>query len=152
MEKKTQKNNLIEFIKKSKYSILIIVLVALFAFGQRLISGSFSIDTELYIEDIGSATRWDWWLSLNRWGLIVLNQVLQMGALPIFASNYLTVVLMVVYSVAFNYLFYTYLSDKYKESFLKYQFIFPILFISNYSKCRSSNWCFNGASFSTIDS
>ncbi len=131
MEKKTQKNNLIEFIKKSKYSILIIVLVALFAFGQRLISGSFSIDTELYIEDIGSATRWDWWLSLNRWGLIVLNQVLQMGALPIFASNYLTVVLMVVYSVAFNYLFYTYLSDKYKESFLKYQFIFPILFISN---------------------
>ncbi len=128
---KNKENNLIEFIKKSKYSIIIIVLVALFAFGQRLISGSFSIDTELYINNIQNSSNWDWWLSLNRWGLVLLNQVLQMGALPIFASNYLTVITMIGYAITFNYLFYTYMPDKYKETFIKYQFIFPIIFISN---------------------
>lgn len=131
INKNIRSSNFIEFIKKSKYSIIIIVLSVLFAFGQRLVSGSFSIDTELYISNIGSNVNWNWWLDLNRWGLVLLNQVLQMDALPIFASNYITVVLMIVYSIAFNYLFYTYVSDKYKEAFVKYQFIFPIIFITN---------------------
>ena len=54
-----------------------------------------------------------------------------MGSLPIFASNFLTVILIIAYSIGFNYLFYTYTKEEYKEKFLKYQFIFPILFVTN---------------------
>ena len=131
MENNKKTNQLVEYLNKSKYSILIISIVILFAFGERIISQSFSIDTELYIKDIGLSARWDWWIILNRWGLVLLNKIFQMDSLPIFASNFLTVVLMIGYSILFNYLFYTYLRDEYKEKFLKFQFIFPILFVTN---------------------
>ena len=131
MENNKKTNQLVEYLNKSKYSILIISIVILFAFGERIISQSFSIDSELYIKDIGLSTRWDWWIILNRWGLVLLNKIFQMDSLPIFVSNFLTVVLMIGYSILFNYLFYTYLRDEYKEKFLKFQFIFPILFVTN---------------------
>lgn len=128
---KEKEHDFIEYLKKSKYSILIIIAVILFAFGERIISQSFSIDTELYINDIGAVGRWDWWISLNRWGLVLLNKIFQMNSLPIFTSNFLSVVLIIAYSIGFNYLFYRYTKDEYKEQFLKYQFIFPILFTTN---------------------
>lgn len=133
MEEKTnqKRNQLLEYLKQSKYSILIITLVILFAFGERIISQSFSIDTEIYISQIGTANRWDWLIGLNRWGLVLLNRIFQMNSLPIFASNFLTVILMIGYSVLFNYLFYTYIKDEYKEKFLKFQFIFPVIFVTN---------------------
>jgi len=120
-----------EYLRKSKYSILIIVGVILFAFGERIISQSFSIDTELYISDIGNPDRWNWWLTLNRWGLVLLNKIFQIDSLPIFTSNFLCVALIILYSIGFNYLFYKHTKDDYKEQFLKYQFIFPILFVTN---------------------
>ena len=120
-----------EYLRKSKYSILIIIGVIFFAFGGRIISQSFSIDTELYINDIGNVNRWDWWISLNRWGLVLLNNIFQIESLPIFTSNFLCVVLIILYSIGFNYLFYKYTKDDCKEQFLKYQFIFPILFVTN---------------------
>lgn len=43
------KNKIIEYLKKSKTSIAIIVFFLLLAFGERLISTNFSIDTELYL-------------------------------------------------------------------------------------------------------
>ena len=129
IEKKS--DNFVEYLKKSKYSILIITVFILLAFGERIISQSFSIDTELYIDQIGTAGRWDWWITLNRWGLVLLNNIFQLGSLPIFASNFLTVMLIIAYSIGFNYLFYKYTKDDYKEKFLKYQFIFPILFVTN---------------------
>ena len=126
-----KENDFMKYLKKSKYSIIIIIGVILFAFGERIISQSFSIDTELYIGEIGAAGRWNWWITLNRWGLVLLNKIFQMGSLPIFASNFLTVILIIAYSIGFNYLFYTYTKEEYKEKFLKYQFIFPILFVTN---------------------
>lgn len=130
-EDKKELDNFVEFIKKSRYSIIIISLFALFAFGERIISNSISIDTELYIHQIGIAGRWDWWISLNRWGLVILNKIFQMDSLPIFASNYITVILMITYAVVFNYLFYVNIKEEYKDKFIKYQFIFPIIFITN---------------------
>lgn len=129
MEEK--EHNFTEYLRKSKYSILIIICVIIFAFGERIISQSFSIDTELYINDIGTEGRWEWWISLNRWGLVLLNKIFQINSLPIFTSNFLSVVLIIAYSIGFNYLFYRYTKEDYKEQFLKYQFIFPILFTTN---------------------
>ena len=126
-----RKENLFEFIKKSKISILIIVIFTLFAFGQRLISTGFSIDTELYINQLGTGVNDTWWTQLGRWGLVLLNKITQMGTLPIFTQNFLTVFIMIMYSIVFNYLFYTLINDKYKNTFLRYQFIFPIIFITN---------------------
>ena len=127
-----EESNIVEFIKKSKFSIIIIVIFALFAFGQRLISSSFSIDTEFYIYNLNNTENWNWWIGLSRWGLVFLNKYfLQMGTLPIYASNFLTVLFMIMYSIAYNYLFYTLISEKYKKAYLKYQFIFPIIFITS---------------------
>ena len=131
MEERKEYNDIVVFLKKSKISIIIIVLFTLFAFGQRLISGGFSIDTELYINQLETGGNDSWWISLSRWGLVFLNDFLQMGTLPIFASNFLTVVIMIIYSIAYNYLFYTLIDEKYKEIFVKFQFIFPIIFITN---------------------
>lgn len=131
-EKKIIKNNqFIKYLNKSKYSIIIIIAIILLAFGERIISQSFSIDTEIYITEIGSATRWNWLIGLNRWGLVLLNNIFQMNSLPIFASNFITTILMILYSIIFNYLFYKYIKNEYKESFIKFQFIFPAIFVTN---------------------
>ena len=125
------KNKIVNYLKKSKVSILIIVIFTLFAFGQRLISGAFSIDTEIHINQLGTSVNDIWWTQLGRWGLVLLNKFTQMNTLPIFTQNFLTIFIMIMYSIAFNYLFYTLINDKYKNIFLKYQFIFPIIFITN---------------------
>ena len=145
-EKSETKNDFIEYLKKSKYAIIIIIAFILFAFGERIISKSFSIDTELYIQQIGQANRWNWWITLNRWGLVLLNIIFQMNSLPIFASNFLTVIFIIGYSILFNYLFYTYMKDEYKEKFIKYQFIFPILFVTNPIFAEQYNFILQNAS------
>lgn len=98
-----KKDSIVNFLKQSKVSIIIIIVFALFAFGQRLISGGFSIDTELYIDQLGMGANESWWIGLSRWGLVFLNNFLQMGSLPIFAENYLTLIFMIMYSITYNY-------------------------------------------------
>ena len=125
---------LIRFLKESKFSIIIIILFLLFAFGERIISRSFSIDTELYIYHFlqnSSNVNWDWWNSLSRWGLVLINKIFDMYSFPIYAKNFVSVLIMFIYSIAFNYLFYINLKDKYKKNFVKLQFIFPIIFLTN---------------------
>lgn len=128
---KSKEENIVDFIKKSKVSIIIILLFALFAFGQRLISGGFSIDTELYINQLGMGINDVWWTQLGRWGLVFLNKFIQLGTLPIYTNNFLTFIIIIMYSITYNYLFYTLINNKYKKSFVKFQFIFPIIFITN---------------------
>lgn len=130
---KREINEFCNFIKKSKYSIGIIIVFTLLAFGQRLTSDSFSIDTEHYIYNIikGTTVNWDWWISLNRWGLVLINKIFQINSFPIFISNYITIILMICYSISFNYLFYKNIKEDYKEKFIKYQFIFNMIFLTN---------------------
>ena len=121
------KNKITEYLKRSKTSIAIIVFFLLLAFGERLISTSFSIDTELYLNsDDGSAI---WWISLNRWALVFINKILSLVKLVIYQSNFLTVFFIFVYSILLCYLFYLHVPKKWEKSYLKYQFIFPIIFI-----------------------
>ena len=126
---KNRELSLKDFIKSSKVPILIILFFLLLFFGIRLISNSFSIDTEFYINHY--KTDWNWWLGLNRWGLVFINNLLSIGPLVIFQANFMTMVFILVYSVLFSYLFYLYIPDKFKEKYLKYQFIFPIIFITS---------------------
>lgn len=120
-----------EFIKKSKYSIIIILFFIIFAFGQRLISNSFSIDTEVYMYNIENNVNWDWWNSLSRWSAVWINKALEIKMFPIYATNCLTLIIMFLYSIAFNFLFYINLKESYKDTFTKYQFVFPIIFLTN---------------------
>ena len=124
-------NNFIYFLKRSLPSIAIIVIFALIAYGQRILSNSFSIDTEVYMYNIENTVNWDWWNSLNRWGLVWINKVFQMNAFPIFAANITTFITIILYSIGFNYIFYINMKEEWKEKFLKISFIFPIIFITN---------------------
>lgn len=126
---KDNKLNFKDYIKKSKIPIAIIIFFLLFAFGERLISNSFSIDTEFYINHW--IKDFDWWINLNRWGLVAINKLLSVGPLLIFQSNFLTLFFISIYSVLFMYLFYLYIPKKWEKNYLKVQFIFPIIFITN---------------------
>ncbi len=129
MNIKNKKLTLAEFIKTSKISILITIIFLLFGYGQRLFSIAFSIDTELYIRSYIS--NYTWWLSLDRWGLVLFNKFFKLGPLPIFQTNILTFSLIIVYSVLLNYLFYLYIDEKYEKKFICWQFVFSLIFISS---------------------
>lgn len=126
---KEKKLQLIDYVKKSKIPIIIIIFFLLFAFGERLISNSFSIDTELYINHWSK--DFNWWLNLNRWGLVVINKLLSIGPLVIFQSNLLTVCLIGIYSILFMYLFYLHIPKRWEENYFRVQFILPIIFVTN---------------------
>lgn len=126
---KLNKENIKNYLKKSKISIILIIAFLLLAYGQRLISTAFSIDTELYINDyIGIAS---WWNNLGRWGLVLINKCFSIGPLVIFHSNYFMLIFLILSSIAYNYLIYINLPKKYQETFIKYQFIFPIIFFTS---------------------
>ena len=121
-----KKDNIKKFIEKSKIPILIIILFILFAYGERLISNSFSIDTEYYINDY--IKNFTWWNGLSRWGLVLINKIFQIGPLVIYQSNLFMCLFILLGSILFNYLIYLHIDKKQEENFLKYQFIFPIIF------------------------
>ena len=126
---KKEKNNFEEYIKSSKGAILITIFFLILSFGQRLISDSFSMDTEFYIEHY--LKDYTWWLGLDRWGLVLINKILSIGPLVLFQSNFMTIVLIALYSILFSYLFYLYIPKKWRTYYLKIQFILPIIFITN---------------------
>lgn len=121
--------DLIEYIKKSKKTLLLILIVLIITYWGRLISNSFSIDTELYIQDYKSS--FEWWFNLQRWGLVLLNKLFKVGPLVISFNTIITVIFIYIYSILFNYLFYINIDKKYQKNYFKYQSIFSLLFITN---------------------
>ncbi len=144
--KEIDKNNFKYYLKKSYKTIIIIAIFLLLTYWARLISDSFSIDTELYIQEYTHS--FDWWLNLERWGLVILNKILKIGPLIIPHANFLTVLFIFVYSILYCYLFYLSIGDKYKEKYLKYQFIFPIIFITSPIFAEQYNFINQNASVS----
>lgn len=126
---KFEKDNFFTFLNKSKIPILIITFFLLLTYGGRLVNNSFSIDTELYMKSYSD--NFTWWMSLNRWALVVFNKLFAMDNLLIFQTNFLTVSLILLYSILFNYLFYLHIDKKYDKSFYKLQFIFPIVMLTS---------------------
>lgn len=122
-------NNVKKYLKASKLTILIVIFFLILAFGQRLLNGSFSMDTEFYITHY--QIDWHWWLGLDRWGLVLINKILSIGPLVLFQSNFMTLILIGIYSISFCYLFYLFMPEKWKKSYLKIQFILPIIFITS---------------------
>lgn len=124
-----EKEKLMNYFKASKFSFLVILLFILLVYGQRIISNSFSMDTEHYIYSYSS--NFEWWLILNRWGLVLINKIFGFTPLVFWVTNFLTVLMIFVYSISFNYLFYSLIDDRYKKVFTKVQFIFPIIFVTS---------------------
>lgn len=140
LEKTKISNNFFEFLSNSKISIMIIIFFIILAFGQRLLSNSFSIDTEIYINNFKHI--YDAFLRLGRPSLVLINNLLNISHLIPFINVFLTLVLMASYSILFNYLFFINIGDKYKHIFLKLQFIFPIMFLTNPIFAEQYNFIF----------
>ena len=100
--KDDNKNSFKYYLKKSYKTIIIVAVFLLLTYWARLISDSFSIDTELYIQEYTHS--FDWWLNLERWGLVFLNKILKIGPLIIPHANFLTVLFIFVYSILYCYL------------------------------------------------
>ena len=105
------------YLKKSYKTIIIVTLFLLLTYWTRLISDSFSIDTELYVQEYTHS--FSWWLNLERWGLVFLNKILKIGPLIIPHANFLTVLFIFLYSILYCYLFYLNIGDMYKNRYLK---------------------------------
>ena len=144
-EKKAEKSFL-TYLNKSHKTIIIVAIFLLLTYWARLISDSFSIDTELYIQEYTHS--FDWWLNLERWGLVILNKILKIGPLIIPHANFLTLLFIFIYSILYCYLFYLTIGNKYKEKYLKYQFIFPIIFITSPIFAEQYNFINQNASVS----
>lgn len=117
------------FLRKSIPSILIIFFFLSLSFGQLIFNSSFSIDTEHYLYNYNDS--FNWWLSLDRWGLVLFNSFLNFTPLIPSVSNFLCFTMMLIYSLLFNYLFYLIINDKWKSLVVKFQFIFSIIFLTN---------------------
>lgn len=145
-DKKNILNNFVEFLKKSKFSIFIVFLFLILTYWIRIKSSSFGIDTELYIEDY--LANYNWWLGLERWGLVLLNKVLGMGPLIVPFSNLLTFIFIFIHSILLSYLFYDCLPEDRKSVYLKYYFIFPIVFFSSPIFAEQYNFILQNAAVS----
>lgn len=123
------KNDFSLFYKNSKKSFIVIAFFILLAFGCRLFSYSFSIDSEHYI--YSSQSTFNWWISLNRWGLAFINKIMNFDSISFWVTNFLTLIIMFLYCICINFLFYLHFIEENKNNFLKYQFIFPIIFLTS---------------------
>ena len=115
------------YLKKSKLSIWISMAFLFASYGLMLISSSFSIDSEYYIEQPG----YSWWNDLGRWGLTLINKLLHLDNLILYFNDYLTIVTLILFIITFGYLLFLYIPKEYENIYLKTQFILPIIFLSS---------------------
>ena len=118
-----------DYLKKSKLSIWISIAFLFASYGLMLISSSFSIDSECYIND--PIYEFNWWENLGRWGLTLINKTLHLKDLVLYFNDYLTIISLIIFIISFGYLLYLYIPKEYEKTYLKIQFIFPIIFLSN---------------------
>lgn len=118
-----------DYLKKSKLSIWISIAFLFASYGLMLISSSFSIDSECYIND--PIYEFNWWKNLGRWGLTFINKLFNLKNLVLYFNDYLTVIMLILFIIAFGYLIYLYMPKEYEKAYLKTQFILPIIFLSS---------------------
>ena len=116
-----------DYIKESRLSFLISFIFLFASYGLMLVSTSFSIDSEHFINSI----PYEWWNDLGRWGLTLVNKIFCLDKLVLFFNDYFTVIFLALFIVAFCFLLYLYIPKEYKKTYLKLQFIFPIVFLTN---------------------
>ena len=72
-------------LKENKSTILGILIIGLIAYGIKLITYSFSIDTEELIAD---RTRLlTGWLMMDRYGLVFIKNIIDFASINIFLAN-----------------------------------------------------------------
>ena len=116
-----------DYLKKSKLSIWISIAFLFASYGLMLISSSFSIDSEYYIEQPG----YSWWNDLGRWGLTLINKLLHLDNLILYFNDYITIVILILFIISFGYLIFLYIPKEYEKIYLKTQFILPTIFFSS---------------------
>ena len=76
-----------EFLKENKSTILGILIIGLITYGIKLITYSFSIDTEELIVD---RTRLlTGWLMMDRYGLVFIKNIIDFAYINIYLANFI---------------------------------------------------------------
>ncbi len=135
-----------EYLKKSKFQIILLVVLLLFAFGIRLLNTGYSIDTEFFIYDYNAT--YTWMTNLNRWGYTLLNKIFLIGPSVIYASNFLMIINIILFSIGLNFIVYRTLNSKNQEIFKNIQFILPSIFLINPIFAEQLNFTMQNFAFS----
>lgn len=113
----------IKFLERYPLQLLISVFFLLLAFGQKLFSNSFSIDTQSIIS--AQSSLYGSWYSIGRFGLVLLKKIFGVYQYNNALASFLAVVLFGISALIWAYLFYEIIEDK--KSFYPAAFLIPVL-------------------------
>lgn len=123
------KNDIVDFVgfcKDNVFSITLIILFTVMAYGIKLFNYSISIDTEKLINEY----QWqlDTWASFGRFGLVFTKRLFGLNPFNAYISCFLMVVSMIVFGITWSYVLNYFSFEKKKKTLITC--IFPIIFIT----------------------
>ncbi len=90
-----------EFLKENKSTIFGILIIGLITYGIKLITYSFSIDTEeLIVDRIRLLTGW---LMMDRYGLVVIKNIIDFAYINIYLANFIGFIFLYLSSIVCVY-------------------------------------------------
>ena len=74
-----------QFIKDNKVTIITIFILGLIAYGIKLITYSYSIDTEFLLADREALLSS--WIGISRYGLVFIKRIIDLPCINIYLAN-----------------------------------------------------------------
>lgn len=130
------KNNILElkkdvidfkgFCKSNVFSIILLTLFTLMAYGIKLFNYSISIDTEMLINKY--TWQLDTWATFGRFGLVFTKNLFGLNPFNAYISCFLMVISMIIFGTTWSYVLSYFSFEKDKKSLATC--VFPVIFIT----------------------
>ena len=108
---------MLEFIKKNKQSLFIVVFVTLFIYIVRITQYSFSIDTEIMINDPNGLLKS--WFAIGRYGLCFFKLLFNTTNINVICTSIVAVIFLISNSVLWLFLLEKTMKIEFKNTIIK---------------------------------
>ena len=81
-----------QFIKDNKKEIITIFILGLITYGIKLITYTYSIDTELFLADREATLSW--WFQIGRFSLVLIKRIIDLPYINIWLANFVAYILL----------------------------------------------------------
>ena len=80
-----------QFIKENKTAIITIFILGLITYGLKLVTYSFSIDTEYFL--VGREQMLSSWLKIGRYGLVFIKRIIDFTTINLYLANFVSFII-----------------------------------------------------------
>ena len=80
-----------QFIKENKTAIITIFILGLITYGLKLVTYSFSIDTEYFL--VGREQMLSSWLKIGRYGLVFIKRIIDFTSINLYLANFVSFII-----------------------------------------------------------